>query len=110
MEHNGYGVSVEVNFDDEAGLFHGDVTGIRDGITFQGDTVADLQAAFQDSVAEYLQFCAERGREPDQSFTGDAWHIVTADVQRAVAAAELEGRTRNDGSTETAERATTPAA
>ena len=34
MEHKGYRAAV--SFDDEAGIFHGEVVGTRDIVTFQG--------------------------------------------------------------------------
>lgn len=37
MQHKGYTGKVE--FDDEAEIFHGEVIGLRDVITFQGRTV-----------------------------------------------------------------------
>lgn len=53
-------------YDDDAGLFHGEVVDTRDVITFQGTSVAELRQAFKDSVNEYLKVCAERGRNPDE--------------------------------------------
>lgn len=52
-------------FDGESGIFHGEVAGTRDVITFQGRTVAELQTAFRDSIDEYLNFCAKRGQMPE---------------------------------------------
>ena len=68
MEYKGYIGKVE--FDDEANVFHGEVINLRDVITFEGDTVTKLQKAFRDSVADYLEFCAERGEEPEKPFSG----------------------------------------
>ena len=68
LEHKGYRGHVE--FDDEARLFHGEVLDTRDVITFQGTTVEELEAAFRDSVEDYLDFCRQRGEEPDKPFTG----------------------------------------
>ncbi len=63
IEYKGYhGKSV---FDDESGIFHGEVVGTRDVITFQGKSAAELQSAFRDSIDEYLMFCAERCQTPD---------------------------------------------
>ena len=63
IEYKGYqGAAV---FDGEAGIFHGEVAGTRDVITFQGRTAAELQIAFRDSIDEYLNFCAERGQPPE---------------------------------------------
>ncbi len=67
LEHKGYKGQVE--FDDEAGIFHGEVLGTRDVITFEGTSVRELKRAFRDSVDDYLGFCAQRGEEPDKPFT-----------------------------------------
>jgi len=48
-------------FDPEAGLFHGEVLfshGIKDVVTFQGQTLEELRQAMADSVADYLEFKA----------------------------------------------------
>lgn len=64
------GYSGTVRFDDEASLFHGEVLGLRDVVTFQGTTVDELKQEFQDSIDDYLEFCEERGEEPDKPFSG----------------------------------------
>jgi len=64
MHYKGYLSRVE--FDDEADIFHGEVMNIRDVVTFQGQSVDDLHRAFEDSVEDYLAFCAERGEASNQ--------------------------------------------
>lgn len=64
MKYKGY--TGDVEYDDEAKIFHGEVLGIKDVVTFQGTTVNEIEQAFKDSVDDYLAFCAERGEEPDQ--------------------------------------------
>ena len=44
MEHHGYRAAV--TFDDDAGIFHGEVIDTRDVITFQGESVMELRQAF----------------------------------------------------------------
>ena len=68
MEYKGYWGSVV--FDDEASIFHGEVVGIRDVVTFQGENVAEVRQAFRDSIDDYLEFCAERGEQPDKPLSG----------------------------------------
>jgi predicted HicB family RNase H-like nuclease len=68
MEYKGYLAKVE--FDDEANLFHGQVVNIRDVITFQGQSVDELRSALADSVEDYLEFCAQRNRDPEKPFSG----------------------------------------
>lgn len=65
MDYKGYLGKVE--FDDQAGIFHGEIINIRDVITFQGQSVTELTKAFRDSIEDYLQFCEERGESPVNS-------------------------------------------
>jgi predicted HicB family RNase H-like nuclease len=67
MEYKGY--VGEVEFDDEAGVFHGEVLDTRDVISFQGKSAAELKAAFDGSIDDYLAFCKQRGEEPDKPFS-----------------------------------------
>jgi predicted HicB family RNase H-like nuclease len=80
LEHKGYTGNVE--FDPEAGLFHGEVLDTRDVITFQGTSVEDLQQAFRDSVEDYLDFCKERNEEPDKPFSGRLMVRLSSDLHR----------------------------
>jgi predicted HicB family RNase H-like nuclease len=68
MTYKGYGCTVR--FDDEADVFHGEVSGLRDVVTFQGRTVDELRSAFRESVDDYLEFCESRGEEPDKPYSG----------------------------------------
>jgi predicted HicB family RNase H-like nuclease len=80
LEYKGYTGNVE--FDPEAGLFHGEVLDTRDVITFQGTSVEDLQQAFRDSVDDYLDFCKERNEEPDKPFSGRLMVRLSPDLHR----------------------------
>jgi predicted HicB family RNase H-like nuclease len=64
MQYKGYTGRVE--FDNEAGIFHGEVIGLRDVITSQGRTVDEVRDAFRESVEDDLAFCAKRGEEPEK--------------------------------------------
>ena len=46
MEYKGYIGKVE--FDDEAGILHGEVINIRDVITFEGTSVVEMQKTFRE--------------------------------------------------------------
>lgn len=63
LEYKGYVAHVEL--DPSAGILHGEVLGTHDVITFQAQSGAGLKEAFRESVDDYLEFCAERGDEPD---------------------------------------------
>lgn len=99
MEYKGYLGRVE--FDDEASVFHGEVVNTRDVITFQGDSVGGLKRAFHASVNDYLEFCAERGEEPDKPFSGQFVTRISPELhRRAHLAAILSGQSLNAWITE----------
>ncbi|RIK34439.1 MAG: toxin-antitoxin system HicB family antitoxin [Chloroflexi bacterium] len=94
MEYKGYLGKVE--FDDEAGIFYGEVINLRDVITFAGESVQELREAFQASVEEYLAFCAERGEEPEKPFSGTFTVRIPPELHRAIAVqAKLANKSLN---------------
>ena len=68
MNYNGYFGSVE--FSDEDNIFHGRIIGINDRITYEGDSVKNLRQDFISAVNEYINVCAELGKEPEKSYKG----------------------------------------
>lgn len=87
MEYKGYIGKVE--FDDEAGVFHGEVGNIRDVITFQGKSVTELTDAFHASVDDYLAFCKERGELPERPHSGRFVVRISPELHRQVSVAAL---------------------
>lgn len=99
MEYKGYMGRVE--YDSGARMFHGEVVGLRDVVTFQGESVEEIEAAFRDSVDDYLEFCEERGEKPDRAFSGKFMVRLDPDLHRKVALrAETEGKSLNQLITE----------
>jgi predicted HicB family RNase H-like nuclease len=74
----------QVEFDDEAEIFHGEVINTRDVITFQGKSVSEIKKAFRESVNDYLAFCKERNEEPDKPFSGKFNLRISPDLHRQV--------------------------
>ena len=82
MEYRGYlGV---VEFEEEADLFHGEVVNLRDVVTFEGRSVRELRMAFEDSVNDYLEFCRQRGEEPEKPFTGRILVRIEPELHRDI--------------------------
>ena len=46
------------------------VAGLRDVVTFEGTTLAEVEQAFRASVDDYLTFCATHGEPPDRPYSG----------------------------------------
>ena len=83
MEYKGYVAKVE--FDDEDDLFHGEIINLRDVVTFQGQAVDELRQAFQDSIEDYLAFCAERNEQPEKPYSGKFSIRIDTELHRKIA-------------------------
>lgn len=83
MKYKGY--IGQVVYDDEAKLFHGEVIGLKDVITFQGETVKEIEKAFKDSINDYLAWCVERGEEPEKAFSGNLRIRMSPDLHANLA-------------------------
>jgi len=60
---------------------------------YQNETKDELRKAFEDSVEDYLAFCAERGEEPDKPFSGRfTVRLSPKQHRKVVLAAEKAGR------------------
>ena len=94
MEYKGY--VGHVTFDDNVGIFHGEVMNTRDVITFQGESVEEIRQAFHDSVDTYLEWCQERGKIPDKPFSGKLVVRLTPALHRSIfLSAKEEGKSLN---------------
>jgi len=95
MKYKGYIGIVE--FDEEAEVFFGKVVNIRDTITFQSENTHDLRKEFEASVDDYLDFCAELGREPERAYSGKLSLRMPPSLHAKVAKkAALEGKSLNE--------------
>lgn len=104
MTYKGYQAVVE--YDEDAEIFHGAVLDLRDVITFQGESVAELKQAFAESVEDYLALCKERGEEPEKPYFGQFVVRVEPPLHRAlVSAAKRAGVSLNKWVAATLERA-----
>lgn len=71
-----------VNFSEDDMVFFGKVIGITDSISFEGDTVESLIEDFHNAVDEYLEFCAQTGKEPQQQYRGSFNIRIASDLHR----------------------------
>ncbi len=91
-------------YDVAAKVFHGEVIGTRDVITFAGHTIGELRIAFKDSVDDYLAFCAQRKQKPEKPFSGKFMIRLAPELHRKISAiAETLGTSLNQLIAETLE-------
>lgn len=82
--HNGQTYVAHVTWDREARLFHGKVANLRDVITFQSKEEEGLESAFEESILDYLTFCAKLGREPETPCSGRFLIRTTPKVHQSI--------------------------
>ena len=68
LEYKGYYGNVEFSNEDET-LF-GKVLGINSLISYEGDSIKTLKNDFEAAVDGYLDYCAEKGIEPEKMYKG----------------------------------------
>ena len=83
IEYRGYTGVFE--FDDEYEFFVGHVVDTRDGINFEGRSVAELKESMRSAIDDYLSFCKETGREPSRPYSGRILVRVDPEVHRRLA-------------------------
>ena len=83
IEYKGYLGTFE--FDPEMDAFHGRVLNTNDVISFYGVSVAELRREMRKSIDEYLAFCREQGREPEEPFSGNLQIHTPPDLHRRIA-------------------------
>lgn len=94
MNYQGY--SSRIQFDERDNIFVGHVLGMRTTISFHGETVAELQAAFKEAMDDYLQDCEERGLTPEKPASGNLMLRVPPEVHgAALVAAKAVGMSLN---------------
>ena len=88
------------------GFSHGRIAGIRDGVGFHANNVEDLREAFHEAVQDYIETCAEIGKEPQKPYSGRMMFRVSPELHRKAAlAAELSGKSLNRWAEEVLDRA-----
>lgn len=68
LTHNGYVGSIEVSVEDAC--LHGRILFIDDLVTYEGETVHEIRAAFQDAVDRYLAHCERVGKPANKPYSG----------------------------------------
>ncbi len=94
MRYKGYTGAVE--YDAEAKILYGHVIDFDDVITFESERADVIEEEFHRSIDVYLDWCAERGKEPKKSFSGKLVLRITPEVHRdAVIAATRDRKSLN---------------
>ncbi|MCL2458098.1 MAG: type II toxin-antitoxin system HicB family antitoxin [Desulfobulbus sp.] len=98
MTYKGYPARIE--YDDHDKIFTGRLAGMRDIVTFHGESVAELEAAFHEAVDDYLAACERLSQKPEKPASGNLMLRVPPEVHQAVlTAAQAAGTSLNQWAT-----------
>jgi predicted HicB family RNase H-like nuclease len=99
MTYRGYAARIEYSDEDQCLVGH--IAGINDIVGFHGESVAQMRAAFEEAVDDYLEACEKLDRAPQKPYSGKLMLRVPPEVHAAVAmAAEVSGKSINQWATE----------
>lgn len=66
------GYTARMAYDPESGLYCGEILGLSGGADFYAKSPTELRQEFKNSLAVYLQVCAEKGIDPRRAISGPA--------------------------------------
>lgn len=68
LTYKGFTGSIEVSVED--GCLHGRILFINDIVTYEGNTVEEIKAAFENAAERYVEYCAKTGKPVNKPFSG----------------------------------------
>jgi len=83
FEHKDYNGTIEYSAADN--VMFGKVLGIRNLLSYEGNSLESLRLDFEDVVDDYLETCAEEGIEPEKPYKGNFNVRVTPELHRSLA-------------------------
>ena len=83
LKYKGYIGSVAYSEPDK--VFFGKLEGIDALVNYEGESVAELTAAFHEAVEDYLAFCNDLGQKPEKSYSGTFNVRISPTTHRQIA-------------------------
>jgi len=85
-----------VEYSEEDNYLFGRIAGIRDVISYEGESVVEIRKFFEEAVDDYLAHCATIGKEPNKPYSGRfVLRIDPAVHSRIAARALMHGKSLN---------------
>jgi predicted HicB family RNase H-like nuclease len=95
LQYKGYLGDIDCSLEEKC--LHGKILYINDLVTYEAQTVPELEEAFREAVDDYLGTCAEIGKEPEKSFKGSFNVRMAPELHKGAAvAAALAETSLND--------------
>ncbi len=95
IEHKGYYGSVDYSAEDN--ILFGSVIGVRGLISYEGSSIDELRADFEEAVDGYLEMCEADNVEPEKYYKGAISIRLDPELHKqATIAAESRHETLNE--------------
>lgn len=88
LSYKNYNGTVEYSKEDKC-LF-GKVVGLKSLLSYEGNSVQELEEDFQKVIDEYLNDCEERNVEPEQPYKGSFNVRINPELHRVIAIYAME--------------------
>lgn len=82
LEYKGFTGTVEYSAKDS--ILFGKVLGVNGLVSYEGDSITELKADFENAVDDYLASCEEMGIEPQRSYKGNFNVRVSPQLHKAL--------------------------
>ena len=85
-----------VEYSKEDGCLFGKVVGIKSLLSYEGNSIQELEQDFKTVIDEYIKDCEERGGQPEQPYKGSFNIRISPELHRSIAVYAIEhGKTLN---------------
>lgn len=88
LSYKNYNGTVEYSKEDNC--LYGKVIGIKSLLSYEGDSVKELEEDFQNAIDNYLEDCEERNIEPEQPYKGTFNIRISPELHRNIAVYAIE--------------------
>lgn len=88
LSYKNYNGTVE--YSKENKCLYGKVIGIKSLLSYEGNSVSELETDFQNVINEYLEDCKNRGVEPEISYKGTFNVRISPELHRMLAIYAVE--------------------
>lgn len=88
LSYKNYNGTVEYSKADNC--LYGKVIGVKSLLSYEGDSVRELEADFRSVIDEYLKDCEERGLQPELPYKGTFNVRISPDLHRTIATYAIE--------------------
>ncbi len=94
LKYKGYHGSTEYSLEDDC--LHGRLLGISDIISYEGNSVKEIKAAFKEAVDDYIETCRKIGKPAQKPYSGKVMFRIDPKTHaKAALAAQMKGISLN---------------